>query len=53
MTPKDSNYIIIFIIIIIFVRNFMQGIYSYIPETKVFQRHIMLELLYIWKLCYI
>jgi len=31
----------------------MQGIYNYIPETNVFLRHTMLELLYIYKLCYI
>ena len=52
MTLKVSNYIILFIVII-FVSNFMQGIYNYIPETKVFLRHIMLELLCIYKLRYI
>ena len=52
MTLKVSNYIILFIVII-FVSNFMQGIYNYIPETNVFLRHIMLELLCIYKLRYI
>jgi len=31
----------------------MQVIYNYIPETKVFLRHILLELLCIYKHCYI
>ena len=43
----------IIIIIIIFVSNLMQGIYNYIPEPKVFLRHTMLQLLYIYKFCYI
>jgi len=42
----------IIIIVIVYVIAFMQGIYSYIPETAMFLGHVVLQLYCIYNLCY-
>jgi hypothetical protein len=45
--------VVVFVVtIIVITTTFMQGIYSYIPETTLVFRVLLLELFSIYNLCY-